>query len=107
MSLYIVTTTFPDEQAAAAVATCLVEARLAACVQLAPGIRSFYRWGGRLESAREALMTIKTSGERVEALVARLQALHPYELPEIVAVEATVGSPAYFAWVAAETREVP
>lgn len=84
----------------------LVHERLAACVSVMPGVRSVYRWEGRVERADEALLLVKTGAGRVPALVERLQALHPYELPEILAVEAAGGLPAYLAWVAAQTREV-
>ncbi len=106
-SLFAVLSAFPGATAAETAARALVEEGLAACVQVLPGLRSFYRWEGRLETADETLVIAKTAGVRLEALIARLRELHPYELPEIVAVEAGAGLPAYIDWVAAETREEP
>ncbi len=79
--------------------------RLAACVSILPGIRSVYRWEGAVESADELLLLIKTSLPRVEAMTTRICQLHPYELPEVIAVEVAAGLPAYLAWIAAETDE--
>lgn len=95
--------TCPDEPTAARIARALVEARLAACVNLLPAVRSVYRWQGRVEEAGEALLLIKTAPERFPALRERLVALHPYELPELIAVETAAGLPAYLDWIAAET----
>ena len=76
---------------------------LAACVNILPGMRSIYRWQGAVESADELLLLIKTSVRRVEAMTSRICQLHPYELPEVIAVEVAAGLPAYLAWIAAET----
>ena len=99
--------TCPDPATAERLATHLVEERLAACVQVLPGARSVYRWAGKLACANETLLQAKTAADRLDALTARLLALHPYELPESVAVQAEAGLPAYFDWVRAETREIP
>lgn len=96
--------TCPDPATAGTIAERLVEERLAACVQVLSGVRSVYRWHGRIESADETLLLIKTAADRFEALCARLRALHPYELPEIVAVELAAGLAPYLAWIHAETR---
>ncbi|HWY23362.1 MAG TPA: divalent-cation tolerance protein CutA [Nevskia sp.] len=85
--------------AAEALATALVEARLAACVSTLPGVRSVYRWQGQLERAEETLLIAKTSAARYAALEAEVRRLHPYELPEIVAVNVSGGLPAYLQWV--------
>lgn len=85
-------------------ARALVEARLAACVQVLPGLRSTYRWAGQIEQADEVLLLIKTSGDRRDAAMALLRQLHRYELPEILAVEAATGSIDYLGWLWAETR---
>lgn len=105
-NVFVVSSAFPDGASAETAAQALIEERLAACVQLLPGAKSFYRWQGRLHASAEALLLAKTAADRVEALIARLAALHPYELPEIVAVQAEAGFPAYAAWVRAETREI-
>jgi periplasmic divalent cation tolerance protein len=94
--------TAPDADTAARIARALVEERLAACVNLVPAVRSIYRWQGRIEDEAEVLLVIKTRSERVEALAERLRALHPYELPELVALPVTAGLAPYLDWVAAE-----
>ncbi|MBX3712128.1 MAG: divalent-cation tolerance protein CutA [Lysobacter sp.] len=96
--------TCPDPATARALGRALVEERLAACVQLLPGIESVYRWDGAVESATETLLILKTTRARHEALQARLVALHPYEVPELVAWPAVAGLPAYLHWVADSTR---
>ena len=96
--------TCPDDASAERLATALVEERLVACATLLPAARSIYRWQGAIEQADEVLLLLKTTHARYPALEARLPALHPYELPELVAVESTAGLPAYLQWVAAETR---
>ncbi|WP_147653138.1 divalent-cation tolerance protein CutA [Vulcaniibacterium gelatinicum] len=105
MSVLICYCTCPDAASADALALALVEERLAACVNRLPGLRSVYRWQGAVEQAEEVLLLIKTTTERLPALTARLRALHPYELPELVAVEAAGGLPDYLAWVVEQTRE--
>jgi len=104
MSALIVFCTCPDEACAERVATALVEERLAACVNRIPGAASTYRWQGRLCRDSEQLLLIKTTRERFEALRERIAALHPYELPEVIAVPIVHGSAAYLDWIAAETR---
>ncbi len=104
MKTLLVHCTCPGLDQAERIARALVEERLAACVGLLPGLRSVYRWQGAIESADEALLLIKTAADRLDALQARLRALHPYELPEIVAVEIAAGLPPYLDWIVAETR---
>ncbi|MDR0183808.1 divalent-cation tolerance protein CutA [Lysobacter arvi] len=101
----LVLSTCPDAQTADALATALVDERLAACVNVLPGVRSTYRWEGAIERGEEVLLLIKTTAARQDALIARLQALHPYELPEALAVEALGGLAAYLAWVDEQTRD--
>ena len=96
--------TCPDTDTAERLAEALVEERLAACVNIVPGLRSVYRWQAEVERADETLLLIKTVRERFDALSARIKALHPHELPEVLAVEAAAGLPAYLRWVADETR---
>ncbi len=104
MTALICFCTCPDADVAERIATALVDERLAACVNVLPGIASIYRWQGRVERADEVLLLAKTAPERLAALAARIAALHPYELPEVVAVEAAGGLPAYLAWIAEQTR---
>jgi periplasmic divalent cation tolerance protein len=80
-------------------ARALVERRLAACVNVVPGVVSHYRWQGELQRDDERLLVIKTRAERIEALRDALRELHPYELPELVAFEITAGSEAYLKWL--------
>lgn len=98
--------TCPDPASARRIATALVEERLAACVQILPGMQSVYRWQGRVDTADEVLLLAKTSRAAYPALQDRLRALHPYELPELVAVEAADGLPAYLQWVADQTHPI-
>jgi len=94
----------PDAETARRIGRTLVEERLAACVNLVPGVSSIYRWRGAVEEASEVLMVVKTRAARADALAARVQALHPYELPEVVVLPVRGGSRAYLQWVAAESR---
>lgn len=107
MQSLLVLTNLPDAAAAEKLAHSLVEARLAACVNVLAPCRSVYRWQGAVESAAEVPVLIKTTGERYAALEAAIRAAHPYELPEIVAVCIERGLPDYLAWVAAETAPLP
>lgn len=105
MTVLLCLCTCPDAACAATIAQALVEERLAACVSQLPGLQSVYRWQGKVEQAAEVLLLIKTTDDRLAALTARVQALHPYELPELIAVETSGGLAPYLAWVAEQTRE--
>ncbi|MGN6328046.1 MAG: divalent-cation tolerance protein CutA [Rhodanobacter sp.] len=93
----------PDDASAQALADALVGERLAACVSRLPGVRSTYRWQGAVTTDSEQLLLIKTTAARFEAMKARLLALHPYELPELVGVPVTQAHDAYLDWVRAQT----
>jgi periplasmic divalent cation tolerance protein len=95
----IVLTTCPDVASAERIARTLVEEELAACVNILPPMRSIYRWQGKIEDASEQLLVIKSATARFPAIRDRLRALHPYELPEIIAVPIVDGLPAYLAWL--------
>lgn len=99
----LVFSTFPTADKAREVGRLLVGERLAACVNVLPGATSIYVWQGEHQESEEALAMIKTRREHYEALEKRLCALHPYEVPEIVAVEISSGLPAYLQWIAART----
>ena len=73
--------------------------RLAACVQIIPQVHSFFRWGGKVDSAEEELLLIKTSTECYEGLEKRLQAVLPYDVPEIIAMPVHAGLSAYLSWI--------
>jgi periplasmic divalent cation tolerance protein len=96
--LILILTTMPDDDRAADLARTLVEERLAACVNVHGPMTSTYRWQGRVEVEAERQLAIKTTRANRIALEARLRALHPYEVPEFVVVDAT-GSDAYAGWV--------
>lgn len=104
MTLLVCHCTCPDADSAARLAETLVAERLAACVNVLPGVRSVYRWQDAIERSDEVLLLIKTSGDRLAALTRRIVELHPNELPEVVAVEAVGGHLPYLDWVAAATR---
>ena len=93
-------TTCPDESSARRIADALVEEGLAACVNRLPGLESTYRWKGAVCREPEQLLLIKTVRQRFDAMKQRLLALHPYELPELIAVELAAGHAGYLDWVA-------
>lgn len=103
MSTLLVITNCPDETSANAVALAVVEARLAACVNILPRVQSIYRWQGAVESASEIPLLIKTTADNYPALENAIRAEHPYDIPEIIALPVERGLPAYLNWVAAET----
>lgn len=107
MPVLLVQCSCPDGATADVIAATLVNERLAACVQRLPGMQSTYRWQGQVERSDEVLLQIKTTRERLGALIARVQALHPHELPEVVAVEVAGGLSAYLDWVVEQTSESP
>jgi periplasmic divalent cation tolerance protein len=100
----VVLVTTPTVERAAEIARAVVEERLAACGNVVPGLRSIYRWEGRIQDEAEALLVLKTTRARLEALRERVVALHPYDVPEVIAVPVEAGNAPYLAWIAAETR---
>jgi periplasmic divalent cation tolerance protein len=95
----VVLVTCPDRDSAEAVAGHLVAEGLAACVNIVPGISSVYQWQGKIEQDDELLLIIKTHVQRLAALTKAVQAVHPYELPEVVAVPITEGLDGYLNWI--------
>jgi len=95
----VVLSTVGTAEDASRIARALVERRLAACVNVVPGVRSVYRWQGRVEEDDERLLVIKTRRERFEALREALLALHPYELPEAIVLPIEAGHAPYLAWL--------
>ena len=91
--------TCPDEATAKRLAEALVSERLATCVNRVAGVASTYFWDGRLQDDAEILLIIKTTAARLAGLEARLQALHPYELPELVVLPVAGGNERYLQWV--------
>lgn len=104
----IVLTTMPaDGDEAEALAEALVEARVAACVNVLPPMRSVYRWEGSVQAGMEQQVIIKTTRAQVPALWERLADLHPYDVPEFVVVPIVDGSDAYLKWIGESTSPGP
>ena len=95
----IILTTVDSRESAQKIAHTLVERRLAACVNIVPGIESVYRWKGEIESAKELLLVIKTAADRFEQVRELLIELHSYELPECVMLKIEQGSAEYLEWL--------
>jgi periplasmic divalent cation tolerance protein len=105
--LVVVYITAPDADVASRIGRTLVEEELAACCNLVPGVRSIYRWEGVVQDDAEVLMILKTRAALVEALTARVVALHPYALPEVVALPVLSGHAPYLDWVRGGTTRAP
>ncbi len=99
----VVLITAPAGESAAGIARDLVERRLAACVNLVREVRSIYRWEGAIQDDREDLLIVKTTASRVADLLARVREVHPYTVPEVIALPVDAGSESYLRWVEAET----
>jgi periplasmic divalent cation tolerance protein len=95
----LVLSTFPDAATARRIGRELVEQRCAACANILPQLESIYWWEKKIETAGETLVLFKTTAERYAALETTLRQLHPYEVPEIIAVPLNAGLPAYLSWV--------
>ncbi len=91
--------TCPSRKSAEAIATQLIKHQLAACVNIIPGITSVYEWQGEIESAQEHLLIVKSRAEKFNAIESEIKQLHPYELPEIIAVPIERGLPEYLQWI--------
>ncbi|MEY3747457.1 MAG: hypothetical protein RL194_916 [Pseudomonadota bacterium] len=100
----LVMTHLPDQASAERMAACLIEQRLAACVNIMPPCHSIYHWQGKVESASEFPLQIKTTLDRYEAVESAIQELHPYELPEITYVHIDGGEAAFIQWIEQESR---
>ncbi len=96
-------TTCSDAESAAELASQLVARGLAACVNIVPGVRSIYRWQGKIEDDAECLLVIKTAAERAADLQAAVAELHAYDLPEFIVLPVETGAQAYLDWVVAQT----
>jgi periplasmic divalent cation tolerance protein len=105
MSTLLVLTNLPDRAAAERLADALIEKRVAACVNILAPCRSVYRWKGAVQHDEEHPVLITTTAERYPALETAIRAVHPNELPEIIAVPIERGLPAYLAWVDVETKD--
>jgi len=102
----LVATTLPDRATAERIAEALVTARVAACVNILAECTSIYHWQGKLEHSSEVPLLIKTTRDAYAKLESVLRSLHPYDVPEIVALPVTAGLPPYLDWVAQETKDI-
>ncbi len=102
--IVVVLVTCPSPSQARRLARALIARRAAACVNVLPGVTSWFRWQGKVQRAREALLIIKTTTRGFEPLRALIRSLHPYEVPEIVALPVTAAHRPYQQWVAASLR---
>lgn len=96
--------TTPSAATARKISLCLVRERVAACVNILPGVESIYIWKNKLCREREALMVVKTTASRFGKLMRRVKQLHPYTVPEIIALPVRAGSESYLKWVRGMTR---
>jgi periplasmic divalent cation tolerance protein len=101
----LVLTNVPDLECAQLIARTLVEARLAACVNLLPAVQSIYRWQGQIEEVTEITLLIKTTSQQVDSLQKAIVKLHPYDVPEIIATPIVAGYAPYLQWIATETAK--
>lgn len=99
----LVLTNCPDEVVADRIALALVEQKLAACVNRMPAVHSIYRWQGSVERSTEVPLLIKTTRERYDEVAQAIRHLHPYDVPEIIAVPIVAGHAAYLRWIADQT----
>jgi len=101
----VVLSTCASEQEAETLARSLVGQHVAACVNVIPRVRSYYRWKGSIESADEYLLVIKSSRDRMQALMASLEKEHSYEVPEVIALAVVDGGPNYLNWLQASLQD--
>lgn len=98
----VVLTTMPDQGAATALASRLVEERSIACANIVPGVTSIYRWDDEVRQDSEVLVVMKTTAGQADALQSRVEVLHPYDVPEILVLPVVAGHAPYLEWVASE-----
>lgn len=103
----VVLMTAPDRDTATRITRSLVEERLIACGNVVPGLTSIYRWDGEVQEDPEVLVILKTDAETLPELLRRAPELHPYEVPELLALPVTEGLPSYLEWVADECGGTP
>lgn len=106
MSAVLVLVTYPTDRDPLPLARTLVDEKLVACVNVLPPMQSIYRWEGKVAQAAEHQLVMKTTRARVEALEARLLALHPYDVPELLVLEIVDGGRTYLNWLADSVRDV-
>jgi periplasmic divalent cation tolerance protein len=101
----LILTNMPDAQSAQSMAHSLVERKLAACVNILPGVKSVYRWQGNVEQADEVTLLIKSTQARYAEVEDAIKSMHTYSVPEIIAVPIVKGLPAYLNWIKQETKK--
>ena len=101
--IWLIYSTFKSKEEALSVAKALLEQKLIACANVQDGVTSLYRWEGAVQQEQETVMTAKTSKEKLQAAMEAIKALHPYELPCIIAYPVAQGMPGFLQWVANET----
>jgi periplasmic divalent cation tolerance protein len=101
----LVLTTVPDEETGRRIARRLVEERLAACVTISSGVTSLYRWRGEVVEDQEFVLLVKTKASLVARVESAIREIHPYEVPEIIALPIEAGSPDYLDWLDKETAD--
>jgi len=100
----LVLNTCPDQETAQQLADCIIDEKLAACVNIIPGLLSIYEWQGQREHGTEVLLLIKTRSDLYAELKTLICKLHPYELPEIIALSINDGLHAYLSWISKQTK---
>ena len=101
---FVLFCTIENIEGASQIAEDLIENRLAACVNIIPDVTSVYKWKGNLEKSTEQLMLIKTTKERLQETLERIKNLHPYEVPEIIALPIEGGHPPYLSWLSSQVQ---
>ena len=97
---YMVTiSTVPSPETGRQIAHALIESRIAACVNIVPGLQSIYHWQGKIEESEESLLIIKTTGEVLKQLTEKILEMHPYDCPEVLSFDIRTGNPAYLDWI--------
>lgn len=102
----VILITTSSEEEGTRIGRTLVEERLAACVNVIPGIRSFFRWEGKLQDEKEALLLVKSQGDQVGRIIYRVKELHSYTVPEVIALPILAGSEDYLGWVRESIKEI-
>lgn len=103
VQIFVILITTPNRREAVRIGQAVVKKKLAACANILSPVTSIFRWKGRIEKSREALLIMKTTSRRYAALAKTISSMHPYEVPEIIALKVTKGLPRYIAWVHRET----
>jgi periplasmic divalent cation tolerance protein len=103
-NVHVLFSTVESNQQAERIASKVVAEHLAACVNILPGVSSFYRWKGEIQQTQESLLILKTPTDRVRDLMDRVKELHPYEVPEIISISVEEGYQPYLNWIQAETK---